>query len=91
MRLDFERVAVGLAYQHSARVDNTGDVTMVFGCPPQDDVVGRFGAEQCHRLRDGNQADEHQRLELGVVGIGAHRGLVAPRGELHDGKTHDEG
>jgi long-subunit fatty acid transport protein len=46
LRLDFERVAVGLAYQHSARVDNRGDVTMDFGCPPQDDAIGRFGAEQ---------------------------------------------
>lgn len=40
-----ERVAVALTYVHGARVENTGDVTLAFGCPPQEDTLGRFGAE----------------------------------------------
>lgn len=44
-RLDLDPVRVSVAYQHGARVDNTGDVALTFGCPPQEDTTGRYGAE----------------------------------------------
>jgi long-subunit fatty acid transport protein len=40
-----DRVAIGLSYLHGMRVDNRGDLNLHFGCPPQDDAIGRFGVE----------------------------------------------
>lgn len=40
-----ERVRVGLAYQHGVSLAHQGGVEIRFGCPPQEDVLGRFGAE----------------------------------------------
>lgn len=40
-----ERVVLSAAYHHGARIDNRGDVQLGFGCPPQEDTFGRFGAE----------------------------------------------
>ncbi len=39
------QVVFSLAYVHGARVVNEGKVDVVFGCPPQSDTRGRFGAE----------------------------------------------
>jgi hypothetical protein len=39
------KVRLGAAYIHGGNVQNTGDVEIVFGCPPQSDTTGRFGAE----------------------------------------------
>jgi len=41
-----DRVAISATYIHGARVENTGPVTMAFGCPLQTDTVGRFAAEK---------------------------------------------
>ena len=41
-----EGLVIGVAYIHGAAVDNTGDVTIALGCPPETDTVGRFGAER---------------------------------------------
>ncbi len=40
-----EQLAFGFAYVAPYRVDNTGDTRLRFGCPSQDDVVGRYGLE----------------------------------------------
>lgn len=40
-----ERVRVGLAYNHGVSLAHHGEVEIRFGCPPQEDVMGRFGAE----------------------------------------------
>ncbi len=41
-----DRAALGLAWTSGARVRNTGDLTLRFGCPPQSDTLGRFGSER---------------------------------------------
>jgi long-chain fatty acid transport protein len=38
-------LAIGVAYVNGARAENTGDVTVTFDCPPDDDAAGGFGAE----------------------------------------------
>ncbi|MFT4624943.1 MAG: long-subunit fatty acid transport protein [Myxococcota bacterium] len=38
-------LAFGFTYVAPYRVDNEGDTTMAFGCPSQDDTVGRYGME----------------------------------------------
>lgn len=40
-----ETLALSLAYIHGFHVDHGGDLSMAFGCPPQSDTLGRFGAE----------------------------------------------
>lgn len=40
-----DAVLIGLTYIHGGDVLNKGDATLVFGCPPQSDTIGRFGAE----------------------------------------------
>lgn len=40
-----EKVQLAVAYHHSANTNHTGDLTMRFACPPQDDSLGRFGSE----------------------------------------------
>ncbi len=46
-----DRFAVGVTYVHNAVIENTGDVTIQFGCPPAEDTYGRFAAES-HGLCD---------------------------------------
>lgn len=41
-----DNFAFGVAYVSGAHVDNEGSLTIKFGCPPETDVLGRFGAEQ---------------------------------------------
>lgn len=38
-------VAVGVAFHKGVYVNNAGDLTIVFDCPPQEDEVARFAAE----------------------------------------------
>lgn len=38
-------VDLGVTVHGPTRVDHSGDLTMHFGCPPQDDAVGRFALE----------------------------------------------
>jgi hypothetical protein len=38
-------VALSAAWVSGFHVDNRGDVGLSFGCPPQEDTLGRFGAE----------------------------------------------
>lgn len=38
-------LAIGVTYVNGARAENTGDVTITFDCPPDDDATGGFGAE----------------------------------------------
>lgn len=38
-------LALAATWIHGFHVDNQGDVTLDFGCPPQSDTLGRFGAE----------------------------------------------
>ncbi len=38
-------------------------------------------------LGQGHQADKHEQLQLGVVGCGVHRGLVASACKFHQGKA----
>jgi|GEM_PF-1743568 len=40
-----EPVTVSLTWIQGFHVDNTGPVDIAFGCPPQSDTLGRFGAE----------------------------------------------
>lgn len=40
-----DRFAIGVTYIHNAVIDNTGDVTIKFGCPPTEDTYGRYAAE----------------------------------------------
>ena len=40
-----DRLALSVTYMYGGRVNNTGSLTVAFGCPPQDDALGRFGAE----------------------------------------------
>lgn len=40
-----EQVALSAAWVSGFHVDNRGDVALTFGCPPQEDTLGRFGAE----------------------------------------------
>ncbi len=40
-----DRLSIGLAWIAGAAVENTGRTTIAFGCPPQSDTTGRFGAE----------------------------------------------
>lgn len=41
-----DRVTIGIAYVSGARMENEGDLTIQFQCPPDSDTFGRFGAEQ---------------------------------------------
>lgn len=41
-----EELAIGVAYVHGAEIENEGDVAMQFECPPQSDVIGRYGVEE---------------------------------------------
>lgn len=40
-----ERVGISLAYQHGMRLDNEGDLTLNFDCPPEYDTIARASAE----------------------------------------------
>jgi long-subunit fatty acid transport protein len=40
------QVSVGVAYVHGAYVQNTGDASITFSCPPQSDRLARLGAER---------------------------------------------
>jgi len=40
-----DRVVLAVSHVHGYRLRHTGDVALSFGCPPQDDTLGRFGAE----------------------------------------------
>lgn len=39
------KVVLALAFVSSVELRNSGDVSLQTGCPPQDDVIGRFGIE----------------------------------------------
>lgn len=39
-------VSIAVAYQRGVDVSNDGNVNISFQCPPQEDSIGRFGAEQ---------------------------------------------
>lgn len=39
------KVRLGAAYVHGGRVEASGPVDIVFGCPPTSDTKGRYGAE----------------------------------------------
>lgn len=39
-------VTLAVAYVHGAEVDNTGGLTIQFGCPPESDTTGRYAAER---------------------------------------------
>ena len=46
-----DKVSISLAYRHGFRVDNRGRTTLTFDCPPNEDLVGRAGAQRaglCH-------------------------------------------
>lgn len=45
LRADLDPFKISLAYVSGTHVDNRGDATLTFGCPPQEDTLGRFGAE----------------------------------------------
>jgi long-subunit fatty acid transport protein len=52
-----ERVSLSLTYHHGVRLEHTGDVRILMGCPPQDDEIGRFGMESyglCDALIEGD-------------------------------------
>lgn len=40
-----DRLSIGVAYIAGAPVTNKGRTQIAFGCPPQEDTTGRFGAE----------------------------------------------
>ena len=40
------QIALGVSYVHGFRVDNEGNLTISFGCPPETDKIGRFAAER---------------------------------------------
>ncbi|MEO0606570.1 MAG: hypothetical protein AAF211_34400, partial [Myxococcota bacterium] len=40
-----DRVGLSLAYQHGMRLDNEGDLTLAFGCPPTFDPIARRASE----------------------------------------------
>ncbi len=40
-----ERVGISLAYQHGLQLDNEGDLTLRFGCPPAYDTIARAAAQ----------------------------------------------
>ncbi len=40
-----EFVSVGGSYVHGAKITNNGLATLNFGCPPDDDIYGRFGSQ----------------------------------------------
>lgn len=40
-----DRVGISLAYQHGLQLDNEGDLTLSFGCPPEYDTIGRRAAQ----------------------------------------------
>lgn len=40
------QLAIGASYVHGFRVDNEGNLTISFGCPPETDKIGRFAAER---------------------------------------------
>lgn len=53
------RVTLALAYHHGVTLVHQGDVRILMGCPPQDDEIGRFGAESyglCNDLLDGQMS-----------------------------------
>jgi hypothetical protein len=46
IKADFDKVHLALGYISGVKLANKGDVTLTFSCPPQDDALGRFGAQQ---------------------------------------------
>ena len=63
-----------------------GQRIFVFWCQP----CAQFGCgEHGQGLCNGNQADEHKKFYLGVVGSGRHCVLIAPANELHGSKSQD--
>ncbi len=75
------RLALGASWTAGYRLEHTGDAAIAFGCPPNTDALGRFGAEKygiCDRtfVADAGVAyDMPSRLHLGVEGEPAE-GLV---------------
>ncbi len=68
-----DNLAVGVGYVHGFRAEHTGDFDVALGCPPQHDVLGRFGAEAygvCDATMTGDGFIGYQlpsRLHLGVA------------------------
>ncbi len=71
--LKSDKLGISLAYNHGARVDNSGPVDLTFGCPPDCDIISRFAAETqglCNAQMSGDGSigyDLPSRLHLGVV------------------------
>lgn len=66
-------VAIGLAFHKGARVDNRGDVAIVFDCPPETDTAARYAAESrglCYSTVNAQALvgyDLPSRVQLGVA------------------------
>ena len=71
--LPHEKVDVAVSYIAPVAVDNTGEMQIQFGCPPQEDIGGRFIAESrgiCDTTYDAEAAVGYtlpSRLHLGVA------------------------
>jgi long-subunit fatty acid transport protein len=74
-----EQLAFGFSYVAPYRVDNVGDTQLRFGCPSQDDTIGRYGMEAfglCDANGGGRTLDASgiigydlpARLHFGVMG-----------------------
>lgn len=53
-----EMVSLSLTYHHGFRIDNRGTTAITFDCPPNEDSLGRAGAQTagiCHSTLGGNQ------------------------------------
>lgn len=68
-----ENLAIGVTYIHGAHVDNTGDASVAFQCPPQSDTIGRYGVEDlglCYATVGAKATvsyDLPRRVHLGVA------------------------
>lgn len=68
-----DKLGISLAYNHGYKVQNEGDVTLKFQCPPDFDPLARFGTEQqglCNSTVQGTGSIGYRlpgRLHLGVV------------------------
>jgi long-subunit fatty acid transport protein len=68
-----DQLVLGISGWRGVDVANTGDATLHFGCPPQTDSVGRFGAESrgvCHeqiRARATSRYSLPHRVSAGLA------------------------
>ncbi|MCB9777044.1 MAG: outer membrane protein transport protein [Alphaproteobacteria bacterium] len=91
-----ETVAISVAYVHGAKVDNQGEVSLEFGCPPEEDLLGRFGAQSrglCYSAADGRASVAYAlpaRVHGGVQVRPTEQLAVEAMGGVVFWKVHDD-